>query len=80
MNQENHTSAYRRFRIRSKSLMRDNKLLIIAELIIALLIMVVYLADFIPLSATPNRTLTTARLTTHAMLLPPANSATRFIR
>ena len=53
MNQQNHTNVYRRFRIRSKSLMRDNKLLIIAELIIALLIMVVYLADFIPLSATP---------------------------
>jgi membrane protease YdiL (CAAX protease family) len=53
MNQQNHTSAYRRFRLRSKSLMRDNKLLIVAELIIALLIMVVYLADFIPFSETP---------------------------
>jgi membrane protease YdiL (CAAX protease family) len=53
MNQQNHATAYHRFRVRSKVLMRDNKLLIIAELVIALLIMVVYLADFIPLSATP---------------------------
>lgn len=53
MNQQNQTTAYHRFRARSKSLLRDNKLLVIAELIIALLIMVVYLADFIPLSATP---------------------------
>jgi membrane protease YdiL (CAAX protease family) len=53
MSQQNHTSAWRRFRIRSKTLLRDNKLLIIAELIVALLIMVVYLADYIPLSSTP---------------------------
>ena len=53
MNQQNHTTAYHRFRARSKVLLRDSKRLIIAELIIALLIMVVYLADFIPLSATP---------------------------
>ena len=53
MNQQNHPTAYQRFRARSKSLLRDNKSLIIAELIVALLILVVYLADFIPLSATP---------------------------
>ena len=53
MNEQNHTTAYHGFRARSKSLLRDNKLLVFAELIIALLIMVVYLADFIPLSATP---------------------------
>ncbi len=53
MNQQNHTTAYHRFRVRSKSFLRDNKLLIIAELIIALLIMVSYLAGFIPLSGTP---------------------------
>ncbi len=52
MNQHSHTTANDRFRIRSQRLMRE-KLLIIAELIIVLLIMVVYLADFIPLSATP---------------------------
>lgn len=53
MNQQDHTTAYHRFRVRSKSLLRDNKLFIFAELIIALLITVAYLADFIPLSATP---------------------------
>jgi len=53
MNQQSHTGAYRRFRIRSKTLMRDNKLLIVAELFIALLIMAAYLADYIPLSETP---------------------------
>jgi membrane protease YdiL (CAAX protease family) len=51
--QQNHTSGYQRFRDRSKSLLHDNKLLIIAELIIVLLITVAYLADFIPLSGTP---------------------------
>jgi membrane protease YdiL (CAAX protease family) len=48
-----HTTAYQRFRARSKVLLHDNKGLIVAELIIALLILIVYLADFIPLSATP---------------------------
>ncbi|HEY0004362.1 MAG TPA: CPBP family intramembrane glutamic endopeptidase [Pyrinomonadaceae bacterium] len=53
MKQQNHTTADRRFRVRSKNLLRNNKLLIIAELIIALLIVVAYLADFVPLSETP---------------------------
>jgi membrane protease YdiL (CAAX protease family) len=53
MNQQDHTTAYHRFRVRSKTLLSDNKLLIIAELIIALLIMVSYLAGLIPLSETP---------------------------
>jgi membrane protease YdiL (CAAX protease family) len=53
MRQQNHTTAYHRFRVRSKVLLRDNKWLIIAELTLTLLIMIVYLADFIPLSATP---------------------------
>ena len=53
MSQQNHTTAYHRFRVRSTVLLRDNKWLIIAELTLALLIMVAYLADFIPLSATP---------------------------
>ena len=53
MNQQNQTSAYQRFRVRSKSLLRDNKWFILAELFIALLITFFYLADFIPLSSTP---------------------------
>lgn len=53
MSQQNHTTAYQRLRVRGEVLLRDNKWLIIAELSIAVLIMVVYLADFIPLSATP---------------------------
>jgi uncharacterized protein len=53
MSQENQTGVYHRFRVRSKILLRDNKLLIIAELIIVLLMTVAYLADFIPLSETP---------------------------
>ncbi len=46
-------TGYHRFRIRSKSLLRDNKLLIIAELIIVILIVVASLAGFVPLSETP---------------------------
>lgn len=53
VNQENQTTTFRRFRARSKTLLRDNKLLIATELIIALLITVAYLADYIPLSETP---------------------------
>ena len=53
MSQHNPTTGYHRFRVRTKILLHDSKWLIIAELILALLIMVVHLADFIPLSATP---------------------------
>lgn len=53
MSQQDHTSVYQRFRVRSKTLLRDKRLLIIAELVIVLLITVAYLADFIPLSETP---------------------------
>jgi uncharacterized protein len=53
MSQQDHTSANSRFRVFGMTRLRDNKWLIIAELTLALLIMVVYLADFIPLSATP---------------------------
>jgi len=53
MDQQAHMTGYHRFRIRSKSLLRDNKLLIIAELIIVLLIVVASLAGFVPLSETP---------------------------
>jgi membrane protease YdiL (CAAX protease family) len=53
MNQQAHATAYQRFRARSKSLLRDNKLLIIAELIIALLIVAAYLVGLIPSSETP---------------------------
>lgn len=53
MSQQNHTTAYQRFRDRSKVLLRNNKWAIMAELALVLLIMLVYLADFIPLSATP---------------------------
>ena len=53
MNQQHHATAYRRFRVRSQSLLRENKLLIFAEMIVVLLVTVAYLADFIPLSDTP---------------------------
>lgn len=53
MNQQAHTTVYRRCRIRSQTLLRDNKWFILAELVIALIIMIAYLADFIPLSETP---------------------------
>jgi membrane protease YdiL (CAAX protease family) len=53
MTQQNSTSAYRRFRLRSKTLLRDNKLVILAELIIALAIIVGYLKNFVPFSETP---------------------------
>ena len=53
MNQQHHTTAYRRFRVRSESLLRENKLLIFAEMIVVLLVTAAYLADFIPLSGTP---------------------------
>lgn len=53
MNQQAHLTTYTRFRLRSKSLLRDNKLFIAAELIIALLIIVAYLANLIPFSETP---------------------------
>jgi len=45
--------AYQRFRLRSRSLLSENKLLIFAELIVVLLVTAAYLADFIPLSGTP---------------------------
>lgn len=53
MGQRDHTAAYRRFRLRGQSLLRDNKLLIITELVVALLIIAAYLAGFIPSSETP---------------------------
>ncbi|MDQ5844471.1 MAG: CPBP family intramembrane metalloprotease [Acidobacteriota bacterium] len=53
MNQQAHTSVYRRFRIRSQTLLRDNKWFILAELVIVLLVMLANLADFIPFSETP---------------------------
>jgi len=52
VNQQNQT-AYHRFRVRSKNLLRENKFLPIGELIIVVLITVAYLGDFIPLSETP---------------------------
>ena len=53
MSQQEQTTANDRFRVRSKVLLRDNKWLIIAELTLTIVIMVAYLADYIPLSATP---------------------------
>ena len=53
MSQDNHTTGYQRFRVRTKTLLHDSKWLIIAELFLALLILVGHVADFIPLSATP---------------------------
>ena len=53
MSQQTHTTAYQRFGVRHKVLLRDNKWLIVAELVVALLIVLAHLADFIPLSATP---------------------------
>ncbi|HKO45859.1 MAG TPA: type II CAAX endopeptidase family protein [Pyrinomonadaceae bacterium] len=53
MSHQNQTTAYQRFRARSKTILGDSKLLIIAELIIALLVIAAYLADLIRLSATP---------------------------
>jgi hypothetical protein len=53
MNQPNNQTGYGRFRVSSARLFRDNKSLIVAELIIVVLMTVAYLADFIPLSATP---------------------------
>ncbi len=53
MEQDKDTSGYRRFRARSESLLRDNKLLIAVELLFALLVVAFYLADFLPLSETP---------------------------
>jgi membrane protease YdiL (CAAX protease family) len=47
------TSSYQRFRARSKELLRDNKLFIAAELIIALAIIVGYVKGFVPFSDTP---------------------------
>src|ERR1700694_1790718 len=41
MNQQSHMTAFQHFRVRSKSLLRDNKLLISTELIIVLLIILV---------------------------------------
>ena len=53
MNQQNHTTACQRFRVRSESLLHD-KLLILVELIIVLLIvMVANLAGFISFNETP---------------------------
>lgn len=50
----NHTTAYHRFRARSKSLSLDNKLFIIVELIIALCIIIVAnLSGFIKFNETP---------------------------
>lgn len=53
MNQQNHTTPYRGFRAHGKQLLSENRLLIFAELIVALLILVGYLAGFIPTSETP---------------------------
>lgn len=53
MSQADEMTAYQRFRLGSKILLRENKWLIIAELVIALLITILYLGDFIPLSLTP---------------------------
>jgi len=53
MSEQDHTTAGRRPRVRNRIFPSDNKWLIVAELTLALLIMVVYLWDFIPLSATP---------------------------
>lgn len=53
MNQQNYRSTYQRFRARAKRLLRENKLFIVAELILVVVILVVYLADYIPLSSTP---------------------------
>ena len=52
MSQQTHTTAYHS-RVRGKVLLRDDRRLIVADLIVALLIVVLHLADFIPLSATP---------------------------
>jgi uncharacterized protein len=53
LNQEQHTTAYRRFRARGGSLLRDNKPLVAAELVVALLIMAGYVAGLVPFSETP---------------------------
>lgn len=53
MSQQDQTTAYKRFRLRSRILLRENKWLIIAELVIALLITILGLQDFLPLSPTP---------------------------
>ncbi len=54
MNQQNHITALQRFHFRSKSLLRDNKPLIITELIIVLLIIVcANLSGFISFNETP---------------------------
>jgi membrane protease YdiL (CAAX protease family) len=53
MNQQDHPTPYTRFRLRSRHLLRDNKLFIAAELLVALLIIVAYLAGLLPLSETP---------------------------
>jgi membrane protease YdiL (CAAX protease family) len=53
MSQHHQATAYRRFRARCKSHLRDNKLLIALELCVAVLIWGAYLADFLPLSEVP---------------------------
>lgn len=53
MNQPAHLTAYQSFRLRSKSLLRNNKWVIGAEVIVALIVIVAYLADFLPFSETP---------------------------
>lgn len=53
MSGQNQPSAYRRFRTRSKDLLRDNKLFILVEVVIALAIIVGYIRGFVPFSDTP---------------------------
>jgi membrane protease YdiL (CAAX protease family) len=53
MSQRNQATVYQRFRARCERLLRESRLVIALEICVALLILIAYLAGFLPLSEVP---------------------------